>query len=634
MIKAERRLRYNSYWLAALVAGFTALMLYMVTSLGRDIEKHSLQQPIYHFADVLNEQSVETIDQIESDAWVKNTNQNFGLTDAPQWLKVNFSSTQNSQVIEIDYAMLDSLQVWFRQKNDSGDDNIQSGGGDRIIEHYTLGDSLDFAERPIVHDKFLIPLPDAPNGIQLLLRIQSNGPVKAPLKLWYKHEYIVYAASHRLFIGLFFGYMLAMGLINVFLFVTTRNLIFITYAGYVFSFALLISGIHGLGYRFIWPQSPWLEERAAAIFAFMMMSFVLIFSSQILELKRLSPRYYLLFKAFFIIYVLCTVGSFFIPYAIMIQLLLLLLLFSIPVILLASLSLAFKGSEIAKFFSAAWVVLLFSGLTASADNFHWISLPIDSSYLLMVGATTETLLLALAVATSYSMQRRDARKAHREAAENELQAMQAQDEVLLLQKQAQIDLEGQVTARTQEFEEALAGLSKVHDKLQGMSETDTLTGLSNRRFFEKHILVEAARSRRERQPLAIALLDIDDFKKVNDSYGHQSGDDCLIAFANTLKKIIKRPGDLLSRYGGEEFVILLPNTTIEGAKIVLEKFRLAVQNLVVETHGYRIQFTVSAGATSRVIGPDSEHDKMMACADKLLYQAKEAGRNCIKLGSF
>jgi diguanylate cyclase (GGDEF)-like protein len=634
MSNVERELSYNSYWLAVLVVGFTALMLYMVTSLGRDIEKHALEQPIYHFADVLNEQTIDTIDQIESGAWVKNDKQNFGLTNASQWLKVDFPHTQNSQVLEVDYAMIDSIQIWFRHKNDNSDYNPDSGSDYRTVEYYNLGDSLKFSERPIIHDKFLIPLPDALEGIQLLLRLQSTGPVKAPLKLWYKQDYIVYTASHRLFMGLFFGYMLAMGLINLFLFITTRNVTFITYAGYVFSFALLIGAIHGLGYRFIWPQSPWFEERAAAIFAFMMMSFVLVFSSQILELRTQSPKYYLVFKGFFIIYALGTVCSLFVAYAIMIRLLLLLLLFSIPVILLVSLSLALKGSEIAKFFSTAWLALLFSGLTAAADNFHWISLPIDSSYLLMVGATTETLLLALAVATSYSVQRREARKAHSEAAENEVHAMQAQDDVLALQQQAQISLEEQVVSRTQEFEEALVGLSKVHDELQGMSETDTLTGLTNRRFFEKHILAEAARSRREKQPLAVALLDIDNFKNVNDSYGHQCGDDCLVAFANTLKKIIKRPGDSLSRYGGEEFVILLPDTTIDGAKKILEKFRLAVQGLVVETQGQRIKFTVSTGVTSSVIGADNECDKMLALADKLLYQAKEAGRNCIKSGSF
>lgn len=625
MSEINQKGSYNSYWLAALVAGFTALMLFMVASLGRDIEQHSLQQTIYHYDGAQGEQSIDSIDQLANDVWLANTNQNFGLTSAPQWLKVDFPNTSNSQVLEIDYAMLDSIQLWFRKKDN---------GQYIVLESHQLGDSLEFKKRPIIHDKFLIPFPNESNGLQMLLKIQSNGPVKAPLKLWLKQDYIVYTASHRLFMGLFFGYMLAMGLINVFLYMTTRNTTFITYAGYVFSFALLIAAIHGLGFRFIWPDSPWLQERTPVIFAFLMVSFVLVFSSQILDLKTLNRKFYIVFKALFIVYFISTIASFLVPYALMIKLLLLLLLVSIPIILIVSLRLAFKGSEIAKYFSAAWVVLLFSGLTAAADNFHWISLPIDSSYMLMVGATTETLLLALALATSYSVQRSDARTAHKEAAADEIRAMQVQDEVLQLQKQAQLDLEDQVVARTKEFEEAVSGLSLIHKELQGLSETDTLTGLSNRRSFEKAMLIEAARSRRERQPLAIALLDIDHFKQVNDTFGHQCGDDCLIAFANTLRSVILRPGDILSRYGGEEFVVMLPNTTIEGARTVLEQFRQAVEALVVETHGQHIQFTVSTGATARVIGDGEQADKMLAYADKLLYQAKEAGRNCIKLGNF
>ena len=626
MTKFRQRLSYNYYVLAALVLAFSALMLFMVVSLGQDIDKHALE-PVYHFEDVQNKQTIDTIDQIESKQWLKNDNQNFGLTKSSQWLKVDLAKTQNNQLLEIDYAMLDSVKVWFRSKKEgiSGVANEQY----YIIEHYDLGDSLNFNQRPIIHDKFLVPLPNDAADVQLLLRVQSDGPLKAPLKLWSKQDYVVYTASHRLFMGLFFGYMLAMGLINLFLFITTRSVLFITYAGYVFSFGMLIAAIHGLGYRFIWSESPWLQERTTVVFAFMMIGFVIVFSSQILQLKTSSPNYHKIFRGFSIIYMLCVLASLIVPYAIMIKLLLILLLFTIPVILIVSISLVLKGSAIAKFFSAAWGVLLLSGLTAAADNFHWVNLSIDSSYLLMVGATTETLLLALAIATSYSVQRLETKKAHQDSAQNEILAMQAQDEVIALQKQAQRDLEQEVTARTQEFEKALAGLSKVHDELQGMSKTDKLTGLSNRRFFEEQFVIEAARSRREKQPLAIALLDIDHFKKINDNFGHQCGDDCLIAFANTLKAVIKRPGDLLSRYGGEEFVVLLPNTNVDGAKNVLEQFRSAIENLQVDTQGHQIKFTVSAGVTSHVVTDEQDSEKMVTLADKLLYLAKGAGRNCV-----
>ncbi|MFQ3248608.1 MAG: diguanylate cyclase (GGDEF)-like protein [Glaciecola sp.] len=626
MTNPESKPANNSLWLAVLVAGFTLVMLFMVTSLGQNIEKHSLKQKIYHHEDTTKKLSIASIDQVDQDAWAENDSQNFGLTPFPQWLKVDFSTVEKNQILEIDYAMLDSIQLWLRKK---GEDNKY-----QILEQYELGDSLAFSQRPIIHDKFLIPLPNELMGVQLLLRVQSNGPVKAPLKLWFKKDYIVHTASHRMFMGLFFGYMLAMVIINIFLYISARNLTFITYAGYVISFALLIASIHGLGYRFIWPESAWLQERTPAIFAFMTMSFILVFSSHILELKKHNPKYQITFNIFSIVFIVACIASFIVPYVIMIKLLLVLLLLSIPAIFVVSVSLALKGSAIAKFFCAAWIVLLISGLSASADNFHWISLPIDSSYLLMVGAMTETLLLALAVATSYSVQRNEAKQSHIESAQNEQKAIQAQKELLAVQKQAQVDLEEQVSVRTQEFEEALAGLSKVNEELQSMSETDTLTGLTNRRFFETNIVTEAARSRREKQPLAIALLDIDHFKKVNDEYGHQCGDDCLIEFSKTLKEIIQRPGDLLSRYGGEEFVLLLPNTTIEGATNLLERFRLEVEKLVVETHGHKIQFTVSAGVTSRVVGSDEEAEKMLSYADKLLYQAKKSGRNQVKSGSF
>jgi diguanylate cyclase (GGDEF)-like protein len=627
MTKAtEHEPLYNSLWLVALVAGFAAIMLFIVASLGSSTQEQSIEQQIFHYHDASNELDLVTIDQIDEREWIESHHQNFGLSSASEWLKVDFPVSKSNQVLEIDYAMLDSVQLWFRTKNDDG--------SYQLIESYQLGDTLPFEQRPIIHDKFLVPLPAELAGMQLLLRTQSKGPVKVPLKLWLKTDYIVYTASHRLFMGLFFGYMITMGLINIFLYVSTRKITFITYAGYVFCFALLIASIHGLGYRFIWPENPWFQERSTAIFAFLTLSFILIFTAQILELKKLKFKYRIVFNFFSVVCVLGAIISFIAPYNIMIKIVLLMLLLVIPVILMVSLRLAYKGSAIAKFFSAAWMVLLFSGLAASVDNFHWLNLPLDSSYLLIVGAMTETLLLALAVATSYSVQRLEAKSAHLEAAKNELNAMQAQDELLTLQKQAQIDLEEQVRDRTKEFEEALAGLSKVNDELQGMSETDTLTGLSNRRFFENHIIAEAARSRREKQALAVALLDIDHFKQINDTYGHQCGDDCLVAFAKTMNKIVKRPGDLLSRYGGEEFVVLLPNTSLEGAKNLLEELRVAVEKLVIESQGHKIRLTVSAGVTSRVVGGEEEGNKMLAYADKLLYQAKKDGRNCVKSGNF
>ena len=121
---------------------------------------------------------------------------------------------------------------------------------------------------------------------------------------------------------------------------------------------------------------------------------------------------------------------------------------------------------------------------------------------------------------------------------------------------------------------------------------------------------------------------------MNDTYGHQVGDDCLVAFAKVLQEQVKRPGDLVARIGGEEFVVLLPNTSLDGAKDFLERCRVAVEKLTVNSQGHSINFTVSIGLCAKIFGSQDETSQLLAHADKLLYQAKESGRNCIKAGNF
>ncbi|MBF7073821.1 GGDEF domain-containing protein [Glaciecola sp. MH2013] len=619
----EKTTNYSTtVWLALLVCVFASLMLFMVFSLGKSIDDNSIERDILHFQDESSSYTINDIKALPSTSWTINEHQNFGLTKKPQWLRIEFDGEDFDRLVEIDYAMLDKVDIWLF------DTSLNP------LQYYATGDKLPFKQRPILHDKFLFTLPKRENATVLFLRVQSNGPVKAPLKIWSKPDFISYISTHRLFMGLFFGYMIAMGLINLFIFVTTRTLIYATYAGYVFAFALLIASLHGIGFRFIWPKNIWMQEHSVVIFAFMMMSFVLLFSSKILELKKYHQRFYVAFKVLIVVYVGCTIASFILPYAMMVKLLLILFLFSIPVVLIVTISLASSGSSIAKYFSVAWGILLFSGLAASADNFHWVELPLDSSYLLMIGATTETLLLALAMATNFNDRRQLAKHAHAEAQENEQKAILMQDELIQLQEQAQINLEQEVQARTVEFEEALAKLSSINTDLQNMNELDALTGVMNRQYFDKVYAQECARSRRHRQPLAVAMLDIDHFKKVNDSYGHQCGDDCLVAFCTALSELIKRPGDTLARLGGEEFVILLPNTSIDGASGLLEACRVAIEKLRVSSGEYNISFTVSIGLSSKVIGCDGDRDELLSNADKLLYAAKNAGRNCIKSGSF
>ncbi len=160
-----------------------------------------------------------------------------------------------------------------------------------------------------------------------------------------------------------------------------------------------------------------------------------------------------------------------------------------------------------------------------------------------------------------------------------------------------------------------------------MALIDSLTQISNRRHFDEILSQEIRASERNGHPLSVILIDVDFFKKLNDSLGHQVGDDCLVALAKVLTSIANRPRDLAARYGGEEFVILLPDTDLDGSLIIAEKLKQGLADIKLlhpdsEVSGW---VTVSQGVCQWQDGMKLE--PLMSRADKLLYQAKSEGRN-------
>jgi diguanylate cyclase (GGDEF)-like protein len=184
-----------------------------------------------------------------------------------------------------------------------------------------------------------------------------------------------------------------------------------------------------------------------------------------------------------------------------------------------------------------------------------------------------------------------------------------------------------VQERTLELEFAMRELNEANRKLTEKSQLDALTGTYNRDAFDKKLLAEGRISRRQQTPLAMLMLDIDKFKTINDTYGHLAGDQTLKAIAETLKAHLKRPGDLVARFGGEEFAVILPNTDVAGASQLAEQLRTAIAALTVSWGGQTIDLTASIGVSAGVITADSDTVQLLAQADQALYQAKHQGRN-------
>jgi diguanylate cyclase (GGDEF)-like protein len=157
---------------------------------------------------------------------------------------------------------------------------------------------------------------------------------------------------------------------------------------------------------------------------------------------------------------------------------------------------------------------------------------------------------------------------------------------------------------------------------------DGLTGVYNRRFFDQQLAMEMARSVRNASPLALILLDVDFFKRYNDRYGHQSGDDCLRQIALTLKEGLRRPADLVARYGGEEFACILPETGFEDAMAIATELEQRVRDKAIphENSDTAPVVTISLGVAGRGANASTEGSTLLAEADTQLYKAKNGGR--------
>ncbi|HEX37583.1 MAG TPA: diguanylate cyclase [Candidatus Cloacimonetes bacterium] len=191
-------------------------------------------------------------------------------------------------------------------------------------------------------------------------------------------------------------------------------------------------------------------------------------------------------------------------------------------------------------------------------------------------------------------------------------------QTIKLEKQLKLEEERRIKAQ-EELEEANKRLSR-------LARTDPLTGLSNRRDIYDKLDYEIKRFERNDKPFSIAIGDIDEFKSINDNYGHDAGDFILFSIAHHMRAILRKQ-DIVGRWGGEEFIFIFPETNIEGAQIVAEKVRKAVENKIMIYKEFKISLTITIGVAT--------YDQMQTItecikkADTALYNGKQKGKNCV-----
>lgn len=609
-------------WLLLIISIFCATAIFAATNFSSPIRpSHTLVQHIEHLVDSKKQYSISNILGSTDNIWQAHNQglTSLGISNEMHWFRFTLSNSNplQSRLLEIDNALLDNVNLWFVQDN-------------KILAEYQVGDALPFSQRAVEHENFLFPVPTNEQPVDVYVSTYSKGAMRLPLNIWQQEDYLKFTSQTGLVMGGFFGLMLAVGLSNLFFFITTRTPTFLVYASYVIFFALTLSALLGLGYRYIWPNSPWFQQHAVGIFANLTVWLSIIFCDLLLNVRTYNTRLSKLLNITAYAFLVGLIISLFIPLQVFLKAFLLMLCVSGVFVLGVSIWLWIKGLAIARYYTFSWAVLFISGFAVSLDTLNIINFNLPSYYLLMLGAGIETVLLALILAISHNQQRQALLDTQAELLNKERQAQHAQKDMLALQEGATEDLEYKVQERTLELEIALRELSETNHELQEKNTLDALTGIRNRSYFDKKYQAEVRRSRREQTQLSIVMMDIDHFKNVNDQYGHIVGDECIKSVAHTLSKALKRPSDDVCRYGGEEFALILPSTDLEGALVLVEQLRAQIEKTSIKVEDVSINITISAGIGTAIADLNQPEDIILALADKQLYAVKKAGRNNVQ----
>ena len=536
------------------------------------------------------------VSTLAGEQWLHNGGKpvNFGYSKSSFWFKqtlVNSSNKPKRKLLEIGYSVLDYVDVYVvRAKGEA--------------ESYHLGDKLNFNQRIIQNRHFLVPLNFEENeSLDLYLRVKTNSSVQLPLSLWEPDEFYRVDQIRMIFHGVYFGIALVMIIYNLFVYRAIAEKSYLYYVACITCMALFLASINSLTFQYIWPTSTWWNDQSIVFFLNGVVFFGGLFSIEFLSInpasERVLNRIILLFSGMGGILMLL---SLILPYQLVIRPTIYVAMAVCVMLILVGSYRWLKGDVSARYFTVAWFSLLVGGIVLALNKFTLLPQNVFTENATQIGSGIEIILLSLALADRLYQEK--------------LKAFNAQQE-------ANVMLEQRVQERTVELE-------KLNDRLMELSSVDALTKLKNRGFFEETFQKVFESAFRYQRHLSLLVIDIDYFKKINDEYGHQAGDECLKKVSETLRELISRPQDLVARYGGEEFVVLLPETPSEGAAKVAEKVRKQIERTSYLISGSELNLTVSIGVFSLLPSSADNRNDMFDRADVALYKAKREGRNRVE----
>ena len=519
---------------------------------------------------------------------------NFGFTTSSYWFRItlrNDSSIRNRWFLHIAYPLLDEIS--FYQVFADGSINTQSG-----VPLQTAAFELELNAGEIQH---------------IYLRTQTHNTHVVPVTLRTLANYVAYAENVQYLTGVYYGIVAALLLYNLLLFVSIRESIYLYYVGYLASFGTFMLGLNGYAAKYLGPDLVEWSNRATPFFLAIAALVAIKFTRLLLETPRVFERVDRILVGLMLASVAIAVASLLLNYVFVVQAATVLGFVVALTLLLAGCVCWRRKLAVAKFYVVAWTIFLIGSIIYALKSYGFLPANAVTEYSMQMGSALEVMLMSFALAYRIKLLKEENERVHHEA---------------------NLNLEHRVAERTEELNNALGELSVANRKLTKLSERDNLTGVKNRQFFDQHLPKAWSGALRGNYSLAILVMDIDHFKQINDRYGHLNGDKVLQSVAATISENLTRSTDELVRYGGEEFVAVLPHTDEPRAIAVAERIRRAVSGLEIKCTGGKIPIRLSIGVAAAIPQKNRQPLELFGDADEALYEAKELGRDRVCVFSY
>jgi len=527
----------------------------------------------------------------------------FSQTDSVYWVRLvlqNRGDQQKHWFLKLNYPLLDQVTFWQQSLNKN-----QSTPPQNRTPSLKTGDRYPFASRNIDYRYFLLPVTLNPSEIiAVTIRIQSTGALNVPLAIMTPAELIEESNHLTLVHGLFYGALLTLAAFNLMLYASSGTRYYFFNAFYTLSMGMFLFAMGGFANQYFWPDSITLANLSIPLTLASCALAMILFGRSFLEIAPDTFSNWTLNSLAWIVAGFL-VATPLLPYSHSILFNTGIGLITLIILMVVATIRWRQGYQPALWYISAWLIMVIGAITYASAAFGYLGDFLAREVMMQIGVGAQVILLNYAMVQRWRL---------------------LNQRLLEVEHSARCQMELRVHERTAQLRSTMRELEQANQKLESLTLNDALTDLFNRRHMD-NLLPELCReARRTGNPITLALLDADHFKRINDSWGHEFGDHCLRRIADCLKQHAKRPRDVAVRFGGEEFALLLPETDGSGAERLCQEILDYLRNTaIISPTGEQLKLTLSAGIA--VLRAGETPSDLFQAADTALYESKASGRD-------